>query len=186
MCTNASAALEHHGALSLHLLGCNNNAFGSLSMSGMQDSHYGVPAIWVRAVQASERSVDALQRMEMAATAADQNMMDELAPLQSQLDRLLILQHELAQRKGALRQSHKTLLIERNVYLRKLVALEELVSEPEQIISPDRTEEGRMADTKLLSVVDAVLSTSKKVAESRGSDYRPPRRGHSIQDPEET
>ena len=57
MCTNASAALEHHGALSLHLLGCNNNAFGSLSMSGMQDSRI-VPAIWLRAVQASE-DVDA-------------------------------------------------------------------------------------------------------------------------------
>ena len=123
--------------------------------------------------------------MEMAATAADQNMMDELAPLQASW-----IVSDLAARtgtaQGALRQSHKTLLIERNVYLRKLVALEELVSEPEQIISPDRTEEGRMADTKLLSVVDAVLSTSKKVAESRGSDYRPPRRGHSIQDPEET
>ena len=97
------------------------------------ESDYGVPDLWLRAIRASERSVNALQHMGSSGSSADQAMTDRLAPLQSQLDRLLILQHELAQRRSALRQSHKTLLKERNVYLRKLIALEELVNEPEQV-----------------------------------------------------
>ena len=44
-------------------------------------------------------------------------------------------------------------------------------------ISPDRTNDGRMADNKLLSVVNAVLETSRKSAEK--DDFRPPRRGHA-------
>ncbi len=44
-------------------------------------------------------------------------------------------------------------------------------------ISPDRTNDGRMADNKLLSVINAVLETSRKSAEK--SDFRPPRRGHA-------
>ena len=84
-------------------------------------------------MQASERSAGALERMESFGSAADQAMTDQLAPMQSQLDRLLILQHELVQRNNALRQSHKTLLVERNVYLRKVIDLENLIKKPEKV-----------------------------------------------------
>ena len=87
----------------------------------------------MRAMQASERSAGALERMESFGSAADQAMTDQLAPMQSQLDRLLILQHELVQRNNALRQSHKTLLVERNVYLRKVIDLENLIKKPEKV-----------------------------------------------------
>ena len=54
------------------------------------ESDYGVPDLWLRAIRASERSVNALQHMGSSGSSADQAMTDRLAPLQSQLDRLLL------------------------------------------------------------------------------------------------
>lgn len=114
-------------------------------------------AAWMRAMEGVDAARDLLDRVDAPLPPAEQR---ELVVKKAEMDRLLVLKHELALRRGALRQAHVNLLKERNNYLKRVLALEELVHSPDAV-APAAGHDGLVANSKLVSVVRMVLAASR-------------------------